>query len=137
MPVRSLTSSVLKWPDREIVVRAIRDWSLKQANDRPELVQLGYFGSYARGNWGVGSDLDIIAVVSRSCEPFDRRGLSWDMTDLPVPAEIVVYTEGEWVNLIQENGLFVRVVMKETVWVIKNYIPCARGAGSSDQREPR
>ncbi len=60
MPVRSLNSSVLKWPSRKTVDRAVRSWTAEQVQQRPEIVRLGYFGSYARGDWGVGSDLDLI-----------------------------------------------------------------------------
>jgi predicted nucleotidyltransferase len=41
----------------------------------PEVVRVGYFGSYARGDWGVGSDLDLIIIVDRSDEPFARAVL--------------------------------------------------------------
>jgi len=47
MPVRSLHSSVLPWPTREQVDRAVREWAARLAEREPELVALGYFGSYA------------------------------------------------------------------------------------------
>jgi hypothetical protein len=49
MPVRSLNSSVLKWPDRASVDRAVRAWAIDAAGQHPELLRAGYFGSYARG----------------------------------------------------------------------------------------
>ncbi len=78
MPVRSLRSSVLVWPKPAEVDDAVRRWAADVAAAWPELRRLGYFGSYARGDWGVGSDLDIVAVVVTSEEPFDRRALRWD-----------------------------------------------------------
>ena len=92
MPVRSLNSSVLKWPSRKAVDRAIRSWTAEQVAGKPDLIRLGYFGSYARGDWGVGSDLDLIAIVKETSQPFERRALQWDLMGLPVPAEIIVYT---------------------------------------------
>lgn len=56
MPVRSSTSSVLKWPDAESVRRALVAWVAEEAPRHPGLLRLGYFGSYARGDWGVGSN---------------------------------------------------------------------------------
>jgi predicted nucleotidyltransferase len=117
MPVRSLNSSVLKWPDREQVDLAMRIWADREAEQRPELLRLGYFGSYARGNWGVGSDLDIIALVARASDPFERRSLQWDLNTLPVPAELLVYTADEWSQLQQKNGRFAKVLRREVVWV--------------------
>ncbi|MCJ7796527.1 MAG: nucleotidyltransferase domain-containing protein, partial [Thermoleophilia bacterium] len=73
--------------------------------------------SYARGDWGVGSDLDLIAVVGESAEPFDRRGLAFDVLSLPVPAEILVYTQAEIERLRREGGRFARVLAGEVVWL--------------------
>ena len=119
MPVRPLNSSVFKWPNRETVDKAVRKWASKEAKQQPGLLRLGYFGSYARGDWGVGSDLDLIAIVKESSEPFERRSLRWDLKRLPVPAEILVYTEEEWKRLQQEDGLFIRTIQRETVWIYK------------------
>lgn len=118
MPVRSLNSSVLVWPDRTRVDQAVRLWAKDVARMKPELRQLGYFGSYARGDWGVGSDLDLIAIVASSEEEFDRRALRWDLTTLPVPAEILVYTQPEWEALEAESSRFARTLAREVVWIM-------------------
>jgi predicted nucleotidyltransferase len=47
----------------------------KALDEHDAVVRIGYFGSYARGDWGVGSDLDVIAVVAFSDEAFTRRAL--------------------------------------------------------------
>ena len=70
MPVRSLNSPVLKWPDAQTVVQALEGWAEKVTRDRPEVVRIGFFGSYARGDWGVGSDLDLLFIVAESDQPF-------------------------------------------------------------------
>ena len=54
MPVKSSTSSLIKWPDRPAVDRAVRDWARQTAERRTEVLRIGYFGSYARGDWGGG-----------------------------------------------------------------------------------
>jgi uncharacterized protein len=118
MPVRSLTSSVLKWPDRTTAEKALREWAEREVMARADLLRLGYFGSYARGDWGVGSDLDIIAVVGESSEPFERRSESWDLSGLPVPAEILIYTREEWERLRREDGLFARTLNRDAVWLL-------------------
>lgn len=53
MPVRSLNSSVLKWPNRKTVDKAVRHWAARFVKNRPEVIRLGYFGSYleATGAW--------------------------------------------------------------------------------------
>lgn len=117
MPVRSLGSSVLRWPDLDEVSEAVELWARKEIPKHPELLRIGYFGSAARSEWGVGSDLDLIAVVSKSSQPYERRGLSWDLTSLPVPSDLLVYTESEWTALQRGGGRFARTLARETVWL--------------------
>ena len=116
MPVRSLNSPVFKWPDQKTVDQAVRSWSIEQALHRPALKRLGYFGSYARGNWGVGSDLDLIAVVDDTSEPFERRLLNWELNNLPVPADILVYTLMEWKEIQKRSDKFSRMLNSEVIW---------------------
>ncbi len=117
MPVRSSSSSVLRWPDRSQVEQAVRAWVRSEAPRHPELVKLGYFGSYARGDSGVGSDLDLVAIVRKSNQSFERRAISWDLNALPVPTEILVYTEAEWQALMERGGRFARTLLTEAVWI--------------------
>lgn len=121
MPVRSLTSSVLIWPDAKTVDRAVRVWAEQLLSQKPEVLRIGYFGSYARGDWGVGSDLDLILIVTQSEEePFERRSIEWDVTSLPVPAEILIYTIAEWEALTAQNR-FKQAILAETIWVYEQH----------------
>ncbi len=103
MPVRSLNSSVLKWPSDRMVERALHRWVEEVLRHRTDVVRIGYFGSYARGDWGVGSDLDLIIIVTHSEQPFTRRSVEWDTTELPVPVDVLVYTEEEWQSMSQRQ----------------------------------
>ena len=94
----------------------MRAWTIEQVQQRPEIVRLGYFGSYARGDWGVGSDLDLIAVVNETLEPFERRSINWDLNGLPVSAEIIVYSLPEWEELEKKATKFARMLKSEAIW---------------------
>ena len=84
----------------------------------PAVVRVGYFGSYARGDWGVGSDLDIVVIVAECELPPERRGTAFDtITGLPVPVDLLVYTQAEWAQLRAEGASFVRCIEAEAVWV--------------------
>lgn len=96
MPVRSLSSSVFRWPDAQTVVESLRQWAAQVARERPEVARIGYFGSYARGDWGVGSDLDLVIVVDETDRAFLMRAVGWDTSALPVPADVLIYTKAEW-----------------------------------------
>jgi hypothetical protein len=65
----------------------------------------------------VGSDLDLVAIVSEASVPFEQRALSWGIDHLPVPAEILIYTENEWQKLQASGSLFTRMLATDTVWV--------------------
>ena len=116
MPVKSSTSSLIKWPDRPAVDRAVRDWARQTAERRAEVLRIGYFGSYARGDWGVGSDLDVLVLVRRSSTPFERRSSQWPAEELPVPADVLVYTLSEW-EALDPKGRWRRTLAAEVVWV--------------------
>lgn len=116
MPVRSLNSSVLKWPDIETVHQAVRAWARRLVDEKPRVRRVGYFGSYARGDWGVGSDLDLIVIVDESERPFEMRGGTLDTRLLPVPADVLIYTRDEWDGL---QGRMRDVIREEVVWVLR------------------
>lgn len=116
MPVRLLSSPVLRWPDTAEVSSAARRWASELGLRHPELVRAGYFGSYARGNAGVGSDLDLVLIVERAEQPFPLRSAAFETGSLPVPADVLVYTEAEW-EALRRRGGFGATLDREVVWV--------------------
>ena len=101
---------------------AARAWAAEVGGARPDVARIGLFGSYARGDWGVGSDLDLIAVVDEADLPFEQRALSFDLLGLPVPADLLVYTVQEWDRLMAEEGRFARVVAAESIWLYEKEV---------------
>lgn len=73
MPVRFSTSSVLRWPEPSYVMVAARTWAVKAGAADTSLLAIGLFGSYARGDAGVGSDLHLMATFEGRPESADRR----------------------------------------------------------------
>lgn len=113
MPVRSSGSSVLRWPDARTVDRAVREWARRIVAGRRGILRIGYIGSYARGDWGFGSDLDIV-VISRDADRPAIRGT--EIADLPVPTDLLLYSESEFARILR-SGRFGRVLAEEAVWV--------------------
>lgn len=89
--------------------------------NREGILQIGYFGSYARGDWGVGSDLDIIIVVDESPLPFTERASDFDATRLPVPVDLLVYTAKEWEALKRRNSRFNKEIIQEAIWLFQRH----------------
>lgn len=117
MPVRSLSSSVLKWPDQQSVHQAVTDWAKRLGQRQPGVLRVGYFGSYARHDWGVGSDLDLVVILEAVTVPFEERSLELDLASIPVPVDPLIYSEGEWRALVQAGGKFIRALQAEAVWI--------------------
>jgi hypothetical protein len=108
MPVRSLNSAVFKWPDRETVLGAARTWAADLRRRDPLVERVACIGSYARGDWGVGSDLDVIVILS-VCDltPLERSRRYYP-DPVPVPADLWVYTRAEWDTLATNSPLSAR-----------------------------
>jgi hypothetical protein len=115
----------MRWPDPDAVRRAAAAWATALAARDADVVAVGYFGSYARGDWGVGSDLDLVVLVRESLLPFERRAAMWPAESLPVPADLLVYTLAEWETLGDRQPGFARVLRGETIWVVGSPSPPA------------
>ena len=117
MPVTSTTSSVKHWPTAETVIGALEIWGAALARRREDMIALGYFGSYARGDAGFGSDLDLVMIVKADSRPFMERGRNSGTEKLPVPVDLLIYTAAEWGRLQAERGRFARTLNAEARWL--------------------
>jgi predicted nucleotidyltransferase len=87
------------------------------ARSRKDILAIGYLGSYARGDWGPGSDVDLIVIVVGELPPLGERARGWDTTQLPVPADLLLYSEGEWRSHMTRSARWRATVEREVVWV--------------------
>lgn len=119
MPVRSFNSPVLKWPAPSEVIAALREWTSRMRATHPELRRVGYFGSLADSKrYGVGSDADVVAIVSDSSrEHWWERQLDFDPPDeVPVNVDLFVYTEDEFAEILGRGDAFAHT-MSNVVWL--------------------
>ena len=117
MPVRSSTSSVHRWPDRAAVHAAALAWAERVAADREDVEAIGYLGSYARGDWGFGSDLDLIVVLRGELPPIGARARHWDTSAIPVPVDLLLYSRPEWRAALDRSPRWATTVENEAVWL--------------------
>lgn len=117
MPVRSLSSPVFKWPDRNKVHSALSKWTEVLVASRPDIIKVGYIGSYARGDWGVGSDVDLVVVIEGHDMPFLDRTMDVDLGAIPVPVDTLLYTWDEWEGLLNQTSKFTTMIKSEAVWL--------------------
>ncbi len=103
MPVRSLSSSVFRWPRRDDVLRSLHHWAQAVMRADERVSRIGYTGSLAAGTWGFGSDADLVVILDASQEPWMERARRFDATELPVPVDLLVYTQAEWEVMSSEG----------------------------------
>ena len=64
---------------------------------------MALFGSYGRGDAGVGSDLDLLLIDAGSSGPQHQRLLAWPLAELPLSCDALVLTPSEHTELLA-NG---------------------------------
>jgi len=116
MPVRSLRSSVLRWPERSAVLAAFEAWAGALQARCAAVLRVGAVGSCARGDWGVGSDLDVVVVI-RGGDPASRACVEGMPTDsIPVPVDLQILDEERYLALVGGASRFGRVLRDEARW---------------------
>lgn len=117
MPVRSLTQSVLRWPEPEQVLRQVAEWAARIDRAHPGLERVGVFGSYGRGDAGVGSDLDLLLIDRRAHGPQQLRLLLWPLEELPLSCDALVLTPGEHADLLASGSAMAAALQRECRWL--------------------
>ena len=75
------------------------------------------FGSFARGDYHKGSDLDLVIVGEFKERFIDRIGKIIELNDSNLEIEAMVYTEEEFQKMIQERRPFIEQVLEEGIVV--------------------
>lgn len=84
--------SVRIWKvDRERVWAGLRRWLQEVIEPASEVREVWLFGSYARGEEGPGSDIDLLVIVREAPEPFFERAMRYTPLRSGLPLEIFVY----------------------------------------------
>lgn len=108
---------VFKAFDRERLLSQLRSWAADLQRHRPEIMRIGLFGSYARGDYAPGSDADVLVLVHDCDEPcWFLRPLAYDTSSLPVAVDLLVYTDEE-ARRWSERSAWFRHILAEIVWL--------------------
>lgn len=94
---------------RDDVMQELERSARRLMRTRPEVRRVLLFGSYAKGNFGIRSDVDVLLVLSSSPHEryFDRIPEFLEFfLDMSVPVDIFPYTEGEVERMrVRDNPL--------------------------------
>jgi hypothetical protein len=127
MPESLQPGSVLRWPSAEQVLEQAERWAERQHHLNPELLAVGVFGSYGRGDAGVGSDLDLVLILRECSEPIWQRLRHWQTGSLPLACDLLLYSLREWQTLPQWNPRLAAVLRQDTRWLCAGALEQLRG----------
>ena len=111
--------SELCWPDNFInrksnkIVKRFINLIIKKFN----LKKIIIFGSFARGDYHKGSDLDLIIVGEFKERFIDRIGKIIELNESDLEIDVMVYTEEEFQKMIKERRPFIEQALEEGIVV--------------------
>jgi len=103
--------------DKQKVLSELSDYAAKLKRTCPEVVKVGYFGSYATDTYGPASDVDLLIILKRSGKRFLDRIPDYVPDNLSVGCDCFPYTAEEIKKMKQDNSPWIRHVLGEVVWL--------------------
>lgn len=73
------------------------------------------FGSFARGDYNEGSDIDLIVIKNWDEAFLDRIKVLLELNDQKLPVGPIGYTEDEFKKMIKDENPFILKVLEEGV----------------------
>jgi len=81
-------------------------------NEKLPLLRVVLFGSYARGNYTVASDVDLLVIMETSAPPTERHlAVSRLLRPRPFPVDILVKTPEEVRCALDEGDFFLGEIL--------------------------
>jgi hypothetical protein len=100
------------------VLNQVRLWAVQVAAEHPGLERVALFGSYGRGDAGVGSDLDLLLIDSGSNGPQHQRLLAWPLAELPLSCDALeVLTPTEHSELLASGSAMAAALQRNSRWL--------------------
>ncbi len=100
-------------PDHQVLAAA-RAWADGLRQRDPAVVRVCYFGSYARGDYVPGSDLDVLIELAHSAIARRQdRSPQYQPDRFPVGVDIFAYTTDELRQMREAGDAFIRAVDAE------------------------
>lgn len=116
-PPLSWDSVVVRYLDREAVLRSLREAAQQLVSGEPAARQVLLFGSLATGDYGADSDADVLVVLSQDQRRFLDRipAFARYFAGVPVDVDVFPYTEEEAQRRLGAGDPFMRRILAEAV----------------------
>jgi predicted nucleotidyltransferase len=99
----SSTSARVRYAEPERIRKAVHDYAREIRGTHPEVRSIRWFGSWVRGDAGVGSDVDLCIIVDHSDGPRRDRIMDFLPRVFPVGIDLFIYTAAEFTTLLTEH----------------------------------
>ena len=99
----SSISARVRYAEPETIRKAVRDYARNIRGGHPEVRSIRWFGSWVRGDAGVGSDVDLCIIVDRCDKSRRDRMMDFLPRVFPVGIDLFVYTLSEFDALRMEH----------------------------------
>jgi predicted nucleotidyltransferase len=93
-----LSTVVVKSVDERAVRRAMDAYAARLFDLHPNIAEIVVFGSFERGTWAPGSDLDVLVILSSSDRPVHERVVELLPGAFPVGLDLFPFTRAELVQ---------------------------------------
>jgi len=105
MPELSWNSAVVRFIDRDEVIRDLRRAVAEAKAHYPEIAKVYLFGSFVQGTWTADSDADLIIVVRKEFSKFSDS-VPYQIYCSAVPVDSLVYSESDFEQLMKDSRSF-------------------------------
>jgi hypothetical protein len=106
-----------RYADKDEVFDLARKTAHQIADQYPEVSKILLFGSFARGDYGFRSDLDLLIVLRASNEAVHER-IDRFLAYAPVyPTDMLVYTDEELRARISGGDAFLARALRESIQI--------------------
>ena len=109
------SSAGTRFVDREEILACARETARRVAAANPRTLRVVLFGSFARGDYGTRSDLDLLVILKSSEKSVSERIADFMQDGFGYPTDIFPLTEAEVESRLEEGDPFLRRAMSEGI----------------------
>ena len=114
-----LSSARPRFANKHEILEIARQTAFRIAREHPEVVKILVFGSFAREDYGVRSDLDLLIVLKNSDQSPGDRLAEFLRCAPKYPTDMVVLTQAELEARLAAGEPFIRRGLSEGILVYR------------------
>jgi len=103
--------------NKDRALRSAREAVAELARRRQEIARVVLFGSYARDDYGPGSDVDLLLILAHSDKSDRERIGDYLDLDLDLPFEAIALTQQEIDRRLDAGDPFLKTILSEGIQV--------------------